>query len=188
MNTTSCICPSDRKGSTCDEHEPIIWSSKVTLPKKGKTTSKDPKDDRLTYDRSIFSVTIEEGKNLSLYVRVNCSFEDVLVAKNSGNFSYWIKTDKLLVYEDPSWMLQAKIFNFNSLSSKGRIYKEVLTPKNIMGKESVIFNIPTMDITKEYVYGGRAYMEIGFGDSNYPPGFKNAQLQRIFIDVVTGKK
>lgn len=182
MNTTSCVCPADRKGSTCDEYEPIVWSSKITIPKK-RANKEESKDAKLTYDRSLFSVTVEPGKNLSLYIRVNCTFENTLIPKNPGNFSYWINTEDLLVYEDPSWVLQAKIFNFKSISSTGRMYRETLTSQNILGKESVIFTIPTQDLTSEYVYGGRAYMEIGFGDDNYPPGFKNIQLQRIFFDV-----
>lgn len=183
MKTSSCVCPTDRKGDTCDDYEPLVWSSKITIPKKKKVVQEESKDDKLTYDRSLFSVTVKEGKNLSLYVRVNCSFENINAAKDLAGFNYWISADNLLVYKDPSWVLQAKIFNFNSISSAGRVYKETLMSQNIVGKESVVFTIPTKDITSEYVYGGRAYMEIGFGENNYPPGFKNMQLQRVFFDV-----
>lgn len=183
LNMSSCDCPTDRNGPTCSEYEPLIWSSSVTSPRK-KTVQQDPKEARLVYDRSLFSVSVGSDQSFSVSVMVNCSFVNKSKARQPGNFSYWINSESLLVHEDPSWALQAKIYNFNSMSNGGRVYRTTLTSQNILGKKVVTFTVPFQDLTSDYVYGGRAYMEIGFGDENYPPGFKNSQLQRLFFDVL----
>jgi len=120
-----------------------------------------------------------------LQYSLHCAFTDPITNISpeviAANFTYYISNDNFSVYQEPGWLMNFKIFNFNVLSDNSAVMQILLTKGQIEGNEPIWFNQTLGDIPDKFWSGNRLYAEIRWEFARGPV-LSERMIIRQFLD------
>lgn len=192
VNISTCICPIDRNGSDCSSYRPLSCSLNLMYPKEQcnkQYYSSDSKSSLLDGDPACLLFGLQD--TASLQYNLSCAFQNpnayIDPRVYEANFTYFIQTPSFSMSTYNSWTLRFKIFNFNMLSDLGATYYELLSVPQMIGNESIWFNVSLPSLSAKYWSGNRLYAEASWDKGQQPNGAVQIVLDRRFLDSLEYK-
>jgi len=184
INETQCICPADFTGVNCETQQNITCKAFLDSPLPNCFTKGD--EDLLIFDKPCLFSSKLKDKRIEMRWNISCKFASVELRNNNRNdgFTYWVDTPDLKLSSEQDWAVSLEAFQFSSFVYPISVQSSTkMTRENIAGKELMTLSITP---SKEYVVGGRVYVELGFEGNKTPHGYSGGVIRRFFLDETDG--
>ena len=192
VNISSCICPIDRTNGDCSGSRSLNCTVVLVSPtlncENNEYVLEKQKDDTkanlLDGDPPCLLFKLKETAELQykLYCKFLNPNETIDPKVLGANFTYFIQNENFSVSTETTWEMKFKIFNFNVLSDNGASFNQELNLNQMVGEESIWFNISIGNVPDRFWAGNRLYGEVSWLKAKRPLGVIRNILDKKFLD------